>query len=269
MRMTPRIVARTFDVLAEGPVWHAATGLLYWVDIERGLLHCAEESGANVRTVRFPERIGSFAFREGGGLVVALEHSLSFCETTGEALRQVFANPEPRGTTRFNDGKCDPAGRFWAGTVDLAFRAPLASLYCLDGDLATRRMLPDVCISNGLAWSPDGTAMYFADSATRRVDRHVFDIASGALGERRSSWTRRHTRACLTVRRSAPMAVIGSRCTTAVACWWSVRTGACRTVSRCPWRDRRAAPSVAATAARCSSPALPMTPARATQRWKA
>ena len=183
--MTPRIVARTFDVLAEGPVWHAATGLLYWVDIERGLLHCAEESGANVRTVRFPERIGSFAFREGGGLVVALEHSLSFCETTGEALRQVFANPEPRGTTRFNDGKCDPAGRFWAGTVDLAFRAPLASLYCLDGDLATRRMLPDVCISNGLAWSPDGTAMYFADSATRRVDRHAFDIASGALGERR------------------------------------------------------------------------------------
>lgn len=182
--MTPRIIARTFDVLAECPVWHADSRLLYWVDIERGLLHCAEESGANVRTVHFPERIGSFAFRDGGGLVVALEHSLSLCETTGEVLREVFANPEPRGTTRFNDGKCDPAGRFWAGTLDLEFRKPLGSLYCLDGNLMARRALPDVCISNGLAWSPDGTQMYFADSLTRRVDRYAFDIAGGTLGER-------------------------------------------------------------------------------------
>ena len=182
--MTPRIVARTFDTLAECPVWHADSGLLYWVDIERGLLHCAEESGTYARTVSFPERIGSFAFCDSGGLIVALEHSLSLCETTGEALHRVFENPEPRGTTRFNDGKCDPAGRFWAGTLDLAFREPLGSLYCLDAELATRRVIRDVCISNGLAWSPDGTSMYFADSVTRRVDRYDFDIASGALGAR-------------------------------------------------------------------------------------
>ena len=181
--MTPRIFAQSFDVLAECPVWYPATGQLYWIDIERGLLHCADESGANVRTIRFPERIGSFAFRDDGGLVVALEHALSLCETTGEALRPVFANPEPRGTTRFNDGKCDPAGRFWAGTLDLTFRKPLGALYCLDGNLTARRVVPDVCVSNGLAWSPEGKHMYFADSVTRRVERRTFDLASGALGK--------------------------------------------------------------------------------------
>ena len=183
--MSLRIIARTSDLLAECPVWHGATGLLHWVDIERGLLHGAEESGANVRTIRFPERIGSFALRDDGGLVVALEHSLSLCDATGGSLRPVFANPEPRGTTRFNDGKCDPAGRFWAGTLDLKFRQPLGSLYCLEGNLGARRVVPDICISNGLAWSPDGKTMYFADSTARRVHRYVFDVATGAMGEPR------------------------------------------------------------------------------------
>ena len=182
-KVTPRILARTSDVLAEGPVWNDDTGLLYWVDIERGLLHCADEHGEGHRSIRFPERIGSFAFRDDGGLVVALEHSLSLCDATGGALRQVFANPEPRGTTRFNDGKCDSEGRFWAGTLDLEFRQPLGSLYCLDANLGVRRVLPDICISNGLAWSPDGKSMYFADSPTRRVTRYAFDVATGALGE--------------------------------------------------------------------------------------
>jgi sugar lactone lactonase YvrE len=180
-----RIVARTSDLLAECPVWNAAAGLLHWVDIERGLLHCAEESGANVRTIRFPERIGSFAFRDDGGFVVALEHSLSLCDAAGGSLRPVFANPEPRGTTRFNDGKCDPAGRFWAGTLDLEFRQPLGSLYCLEANLGARRVVPDICISNGLAWSPDGKTMYFADSTARRVHRYAFDVATGAMGEPR------------------------------------------------------------------------------------
>ena len=184
--MNLRIVARTADVLAECPVWDAAAGVLYWVDIERGLLHAADERGANQRSLQFPERIGSFALRAGGGFVVALEHLRSLCDATGGSLRQVFANPEPRGTTRFNDGKCDPAGRFWAGTLDLEFRQPLGSLYCLDADLNARRVVRNVCISNGLAWSPDGTRMYFADTYARRVDCYGFDPSTGIASERRT-----------------------------------------------------------------------------------
>jgi len=184
--MNLRVVARTADVLAECPVWNAATGELYWVDIERGLLHAADAHGANQRSIRFPERIGSFALCAGGGFVVALEHSLSLCDASGGSLRPVFANPEPRGTTRFNDGKCDPAGRFWSGTLDLVFRRPLGALYCLDADLGARLVIPDVCISNGLAWSPDATRMYFADSYARRVDCYDFDPGTGAASGRRT-----------------------------------------------------------------------------------
>ncbi len=184
--MNLRIVARTADTLAECPVWHAASATLYWVDIERGLLHAADEQGSLQRSLQFPERIGSFALRAGGGFVVALEHSLSLCDASGGALRPVFANPEPRGTTRFNDGKCDPAGRFWAGTLDLAFRRPLGALYCLEADLSARRVVPEVCISNGLAWSPDGRRMYFADSYARRVDCYDYDPGTGMASGRRS-----------------------------------------------------------------------------------
>jgi len=184
--MNLRIVARTADVLAECPVWDATAGALFWVDIERGLLHAADERGTNHRTIQFPERIGSFAFRTDGGFVVALEHSLSLCDASGGSLRRVFANPEPRGTTRFNDGKCDPAGRFWAGTLDLALRRPLGALYCLDADFGTRLVVPGVCISNGLAWSPDGTWMYFADSYARRIDCYDFDPGTGIPSGRRT-----------------------------------------------------------------------------------
>jgi L-arabinonolactonase len=182
--MAPRIVARTADVLAEGPVWDGARGRLWWVDIERGLLHSATATGADLRTIRFPERIGSFALRD-GGFIVALERGISLCDAQGAGLSRVFANPEAPGTTRFNDGKCDPAGRFYAGTLDFEFVRPLGALYRVGADLAGRCVVPDVCISNGLAWSPDGTCMYFADSNTRRVDRFPYDVESGTPGQRR------------------------------------------------------------------------------------
>jgi sugar lactone lactonase YvrE len=179
-----RVFARTADRLAEGPVWDEASGRLRWVDIERGLLHSADASCADLQTIRFPERVGSFALADNGGLIVALERTIAVCDSGGGGLRPIFCNGEPMGTTRFNDGKCDPAGRFWAGTLDLEFRRPLGSLYRCDGERQGRRMVSDVCISNGLAWSPDGSRMYFADSVTRRVDRFVFDGRSGTLGER-------------------------------------------------------------------------------------
>lgn len=183
--MTLRIVARTADTLAEGPVWDGARGRLVWVDIERGLMHSATVSGADLDTIRFPERIGSFALRD-GGYVVALERGICLCDARGGALSRVFANPEAPGTTRFNDGKCDPAGRFYAGTLDLEFVRPIGALYRVGDDLAGRCVVPDVCISNGLAWSPDGTCMYFADSVTRRVDRFPYDVESGTPGQRRT-----------------------------------------------------------------------------------
>ncbi len=180
-----RVVARTADILAEGPVWDGARGRLRWVDIERGLMHSTTASGDDLRTLRFDERIGSFALRD-GGYIVALERGIALCDDEGGALRRVFVNPETPGTTRFNDGKCDPAGRFYAGTLDLAFQRPLGSLYCVEADLQGRRIFADVIIGNGLAWSADGTRMYFADSGRRRVDCFAYDAERGVASARRT-----------------------------------------------------------------------------------
>jgi sugar lactone lactonase YvrE len=82
---------------------------------------------------------------------------------------------------RFNDGKCDPAGRFWAGSMNMDENAPSASLYALDCHLACRRMLSGVTVSNGLAWSADGKTMFYADSPTRCVRRFDFDMECGEI----------------------------------------------------------------------------------------
>lgn len=183
--MSWRIVARTADVLAEGPVWDEIDQRLHWVDIERGLLHSVGPDGQDLRTLNFPERIGSFAFlAQQDGYVLALERSIAICDRAGTNLRRLFVNGEITGTTRFNDGKCDPAGRFWAGTLDLAFKRPLGGLYRCDGARTFERVLSGVCVSNGLAWSPDGRRMHFADSPSRRVDRFEFDARDGSLGTR-------------------------------------------------------------------------------------
>jgi sugar lactone lactonase YvrE len=87
---------------------------------------------------------------------------------------------------RMNDGKCDPAGRFWAGTMALDKRRGAGALYRLDADGRVHRMLDEVSISNGLDWSNDGRLMYYVDTPTRSVDVFDFDVATGAIANRRS-----------------------------------------------------------------------------------
>jgi sugar lactone lactonase YvrE len=90
-----------------------------------------------------------------------------------------------RPQNRMNDGACDPAGRFWAGTMALDERPHAGALYRLDPDLTVRTMLTDVTISNGIDWSPDGRRMYYVDSPTRRIDVFDFDPGTGAIADRR------------------------------------------------------------------------------------
>jgi sugar lactone lactonase YvrE len=86
---------------------------------------------------------------------------------------------------QFNDGKCDPAGRFWAGTVDFTDFERLGNLYRLDPDLSVHRMLEGVQISNGIAWTLDGTEMYYIDSRLHRVDAFDCDLETGEIENRR------------------------------------------------------------------------------------
>lgn len=179
------VLVNTGDILGEGPVWHEGLGRLFWTDIERGMLQSVSPDGSGYRYLQMPERLGSFAFCADGRIVVALETGIAFANADGTGLSFLYRPQAWERQTRFNDGKCDPAGRFLAGTLDLAFREPIGALYSVGTDMNCRPIVRDVCISNGLCWSPDGRRMYFADSPTRRIDVFDYDAATGEPSNRR------------------------------------------------------------------------------------
>jgi sugar lactone lactonase YvrE len=172
--------------LGEGPCWDARHGLLYWVDIERFELHIYNPATKTDRAINVGQHIGAAVVRKSGGLLLALREGFFHLDPATEQLTHIV-DPEPEcPENRFNDGKCDPAGRFWAGTMHLPeTEMNCGHLYCLDTDLSVRRRVDDVSISNGLAWSADEKTMYFVDSPTRQCVAFDYDKATGSITNRR------------------------------------------------------------------------------------
>jgi sugar lactone lactonase YvrE len=129
-----------------------------------------------------PEHIGSFAITRSGGFLVALRTGLYRLDPAGRVLGKIADNPEDPATSRFNDGRCDPWGRFFVGTIDET-RQGTASLYRL-ADRALKHVTGALMTSNGLAFSPDGRFMFHADTPRFTVYRHPYDGETGVPGER-------------------------------------------------------------------------------------
>jgi len=123
--------------------------------------------------------------RRAGGLVLGTQRGLATFDPQDDRL-DVFARPEAdRPRNRFNDGRCDPCGRLWAGTMDVDCAAGAGRLYRVGADRSVQRMLDGLSISNGLCWSSDGSTFYFIDSAARRVDAFDLDAVAGTIACRR------------------------------------------------------------------------------------
>ncbi|MEQ1879893.1 MAG: SMP-30/gluconolactonase/LRE family protein [Burkholderiales bacterium] len=184
MTRIDRVGSQT-DVLGEGPVWDKASGALYWVDIRGQAVRRYEWASKKIDTWQVPELVGSLAVREAGGLLIALQSGLAFFDPgTGNLDR--LASPEAGiPERRFNDGKCDRQGRFFAGTMNDVTRAPEGSLYRFDGRVC-EPVQTGICIPNSLCWSPDGRTMYFSDSLGRTVFAYEFDIKTGMPGPRQT-----------------------------------------------------------------------------------
>jgi sugar lactone lactonase YvrE len=118
--------------------------------------------------------------------MVALEAGFAVLDDRNGSFQVVADTGIPTSTMRMNDGKCDSAGRFWAGTMSTDGHPGLASLFRLDPDYTLTEVVRGVSISNGLGWNPDDTLMYFIDSPTHRVEVFDFDLAAGALSARRT-----------------------------------------------------------------------------------
>jgi sugar lactone lactonase YvrE len=165
--------------LGECPVWSAIEQVLYWVDINAPSLNRFDPATGRNHAMAMPESIGSFALREAGGFVVALRGGLWLARPDGSLERQIGAAPYDAATHRFNDGRCDAAGRFFVGSMNEMRDANSATLIRLDPDLRMTRVLDDIMISNGIAWSPDGRTMYHADTPTHTIRRFDYDAERG------------------------------------------------------------------------------------------
>lgn len=170
------------SAIGEGAVWDAQDQRLWWVDISNGLIHCYDPDGGANTTFEFGEPVGCIARRDKGGLVVAAKSGFWFFDpATGQ--RQHILDPEfylPE--SRFNDGGTDMQGRFWAGTMkDTGEPAPCGTFYRLDPDLSVTAVIGGFWTTNGLAFSPDGTRMYYSDSnpRVRKIWTCAYDGTTG------------------------------------------------------------------------------------------
>ena|SRR5579859_5135474 len=172
--------------VGDGPVWDDASGTLVWVDIMSNAVHRFDPRTNEDRVTDVGQPVGAAGLRQHGtGLVLALRDGFGFLDEGSSHVELVAAVEANVPTNRMNDGKCDPGGRFWAGTMAFKVTPGAAALYRLDPDLQVSRVLSGVTLSNGLDWTPDGRQMYYIDSTTQGVDVFDYDQADGTLRNRR------------------------------------------------------------------------------------
>lgn len=192
MKCEPLVCAGA--LLGEGPVWDAERHVVYWVDIDQGRIHRAASDGSADVFVEVGQSVGSVTPIAGSARILAAlaKDGLVALEfETGE--RTTLADPEAdKPANRFNDGKCDPAGRFWVSTLEMANGAVGAgkgSLYCLQPHNTIVRKLESLTIPNGMAWSPDHKTMYFIDTAASCVFAFDYDASVGSIENQRIAFS--------------------------------------------------------------------------------
>ena len=168
--------------LGEGAIWDTRAQMLWWVDITSRELHRFDPATTRDHVWAMPSTIGTVVPRARGGVVVALKNIIAAFDPETATLTTLAGIDQP--DQRFNDGKCDPAGRLWVGTIDFNETPNVAALYRLD-ERGINSQIPGITISNGIVWSRDGRTCWYIDTPTRRVDAFDYDVTSGRLSNRR------------------------------------------------------------------------------------
>lgn len=168
--------------LGEGPAWNAQRQALYWVDIKQSRLYryfCATRA---VDCIKLVQPIMAYGFCADGRLITVCASGFAFWDEQTGSFEFINHPEADKPATRFNDGAVDPAGRFWAGTMNESdVSSPSNTLYRLDTDLSVHKVLDAVTLANGLGWSPDYSIMYFTDTGRRQIWKYNYDIATGSV----------------------------------------------------------------------------------------
>ena len=172
-------------LVGEGSLWDPENKVLYWVDILSHELYIYDPATAANRMIPTCQAVGTVVKRAAGGLVLALHNGFAFLDLDSEKITPI-ADPERHiPANRFNDGKCDPAGRLWAGTMEFGCTKDAGALYCLDADQKVTEKLRPVTISNGIVWTADARTMYYICTQANTVRAFDYDIASGNISNER------------------------------------------------------------------------------------
>lgn len=174
------VVIDSGALLGEGPVW--AGDSLWWVDIEGQLIHRTDPETGNDHITHLDTPVGAAIPRSQGGWVAGVRDGVVIVAPDG-VVEQRIQIEAGNTDSRMNDAKCDPAGRLLTGTMTHGGRR--SSLYSIDADWTVTTIFTGVGISNGLGWSPDATRMYYIDTPTMGVDVIDYDVATGAVENRR------------------------------------------------------------------------------------
>jgi sugar lactone lactonase YvrE len=171
--------------LAEGPCWLADRERLLWVDIMAGHVHLLDPATGDDRAVEVGQPVGAAVPADDGRVALAVRDGFALLDLDSGRVETIAGVERDLGGNRMNEGKCDSAGRFWAGTMALDIRRGAGALYRLDAGRRVERMVDGVSISNGLGWSLDDRRMYYIDTLEDRIDVFDFDLATGAIANRR------------------------------------------------------------------------------------
>lgn len=176
------LVCKSTARIGEGPTWDSRSNRLIWNDIPAGDLHLFDPESGDDQVVNVGEPLGTAVPRASGGFLLAVKSGFATIDLDTEKVEHIWQGvPDD---LRMNDAKCDPAGRFWAGTMGDG-STPNGTLYRLDPDLTVTPVVDGLKISNGLAWTADGKTMYFIDSMSYGIDAFDYDVDTGAATNRR------------------------------------------------------------------------------------
>ena len=186
--MTRTLAAELVDdagaQLGEGVAYDAVHDRLTWVDILRGRVFVCERGGRCLATHEVGRHVGAAMPAADGQILLAVREGFALLDDAG-AVRPVLDVLGDDTGMRFNDGKCDPAGRAFAGTMAYAETRGVAALYRLDPGPSATRIVAGLSISNGLGWSPDGAVMYVTDTPVGAIDAFDYDLPTGTVSARR------------------------------------------------------------------------------------
>jgi len=173
-------------IIGEGPSWDHRSGQLIWVEIDGKNVNLFDPQTETNRAIQLDLKIGAAVPTQDGGLILAAEDSFYLLDLNTEKLSQLGDPEKDRPENRFNDGKCDSKGRFWAGSMSRDESLPTGSLYCLETSGSYRKAADNITISNGLDWTQDDKTMYYIDSSSLKVVAYDYSLETGEISNCRT-----------------------------------------------------------------------------------